>query len=139
MTLAEKQRQMICTINAMGDCFDQYSFLLLKAGQLPPLPDKDRTDDCLVAGCQSKVWLKPTVIEGYFYMEADSDTLILRGVLAVLSELLNGASAAEVAALSITLLQETELSATFTSTRSSGLSGILETIRAACTGDHTLL
>ena len=139
MTLAEKQRQMICTINAMGDCFDQYSFLLLKAGQLSPMPDEHKTDDRLVAGCQSKVWLKLTVIEGCFYMEADSDTLILRGVLAVLSDLLNGAPAADVAALPITLLQETELSATFTSTRSSGLSGILETIRAACTGDHTLL
>lgn len=64
-------------------------------------------------------------------MQADSDTMLIRGVLAVLIDLLEGTPANEVAETEITLLQETELSATFTSDRTSGMRSILRQIRAS--------
>lgn len=57
MTLQEKQENMIREINSLGDCFDQYSYLIFKASQLPPLPEAQRTNARLVSGCQSRVWL----------------------------------------------------------------------------------
>lgn len=132
MTLAEKQCRLIEQINSVGDCFDQYSYLLVRAGQLAAMPDCRKTEDRLVAGCQSKVWLQLSVHQGRLSMEADSDTLILRGVLAVLIELLDGEKASEVAVLPITLLQETELAATFTSARTAGMTSILKRIQAVC-------
>ncbi len=129
MTLKEKQAELIRVINGMGDCFDQYSYLIFKASQLPPLPEKLRTNARLVSGCQSRVWLITQVEDGTFHMQADSDTMLIRGILAILTELLDGMPAREVAEAEITVLRETELSATFTSERNIGMRSILRQIR----------
>ena len=131
MTLREKQEKMVREINSLGDCFDQYSFLIFKASQLPPLPEEQRTNARLVSGCQSRVWLITETQDGIFHMAADSDTMLIRGILAVLMELLEGTPAREVAETEITLLRETELSATFTSDRTSGMRAILRQIRTS--------
>lgn len=131
MTVQEKQEAMIQEINSLGDCFDQYSYLIFKASQLPPLPQKERTNARLVSGCQSRVWLITETKNGIFHMRADSDTMLIRGILAVLTELLDGMPTREVAETEITLLRETELSATFTSDRSIGMKAILRQLQGA--------
>lgn len=129
MTLAQRQKEMIDEINAVGDCFDQYSYLILQSGLLPPFPEERRREEHLVRGCQSRVWLYPWKEDGRFRLRADSDTLIIRGVLALLIRLLDGADAREVSETELTLLQETDLAATFTSDRSSGMGAVLRQIR----------
>lgn len=129
MTLAQRQKNMIDEINAAGDCFDQYSYLIFQSGLLPPFPEERRREGHLVKGCQSKVWLNAWKEDGRFRLRADSDTLIIRGVLALLIRLLDGADAREVSETELTLLQETDLAATFTSDRSSGLRAVLQQIR----------
>lgn len=131
MTLAERQEHMIEAINELGDCFDQYSYLLVKAQELPVLPERRRTPEALVPGCQSQVWLYALKEAGRLYFEADSDTLILRGVLQLLRELLDGAACEEAVALEIRLLAETELAATFTSDRNTGVKSILAKLKQA--------
>lgn len=129
MTLAQRQKDMIAGINAVGDCFDQYSYLILQSGLLPPFPGERRREEYLVKGCQSRVWLYTWTEEGRFHLRADSDTLIVRGVLALLIRLLDGADPREVAAAELTLLRETELAATFTSDRSSGMRAVIRRIQ----------
>lgn len=129
MTLAQRQKEMIDGINAVGACFDQYSYLILQSGLLPPFPEECRREEHLVRGCQSRVWLHTWTENGSFHLRADSDTLIIRGVLTLLIRLLDGADAREVAATELTLLRETELAATFTSDRSSGMGAVLRQIR----------
>ena len=119
MTLSEKQNAMIAEINRLGDCFEQYSYLLVNIGET------------LVPGCQSKVWLSVRTVHGRVYFDADSDTLILKGVLQLLRELLWGEEISEVSALHITLFTETELAATFTSDRNTGVREIIRRI-ASC-------
>lgn len=131
MTLAEKQEQMIGKINGYGDCFEQYSYLIVKSGHLPQLAAEKRTQENLVSGCQSVVWLALTVEAGMLRIEGDSDTLILRGVIQLLRELLDGEPAAEAATLHVRLFEETELGATFTSDRSTGIKSMLRMIREA--------
>ena len=122
MTVAEKQEQLIRSINALGDCFDQYNYLIVRSNDLPPLPEEYRQDANLVKGCQSKVWLHmQTNSDGSFHLDADSDALILKGLLAIIAELVDGAPVAEVAALEWNILNCTELGATFTSARSAGM------------------
>lgn len=130
MTLAERQNQMIEAINALGDCFDQYSYLLIKAQELAGLPEDRKTAEALIPGCQSQVWLYVWRENGRIRFEGDSDTLILRGVLKILMELLDGQSAEEVAGLPVRLFQETELAATFTSDRNTGVRSILKRIQS---------
>lgn len=129
MTLAQRQKEMIDEINAVGDCFDQYSYLILQSGLLPPFPEERRREEHLVRGCQSRVWLHTWTEGRRFRLQADSDTLIIRGVLTLLIRLLDGVDAREVAETELTLLRETELAATFTSDRSSGMGAVLRQIR----------
>lgn len=129
MTLAEKQEELIASINALGDCFDQYSYLIVRSNDLPPLPEECRTDKNLVKGCQSKVWLHIAFPGGVLHLDCDSDALILKGVLAVLRDLVEGSSAQELAVLKWTFLDRTELGATFTSARSAGMRQVLQTLQ----------
>ena len=130
MTLIEKQERMIAEINALGDCFDQYSYLLVKAQELPDLTEAQKTDAALVPGCQSQVWLYVWTEFGRLRFEADSDTLILRGVLQLLRELLDGEPVRDVTALDVRLFAETELAATFTSDRNTGVKSILRRMQS---------
>ena len=131
MTLEEKQRALIRRINGLGDCFEQYSYLIAASAQLPHMSEADKREEYLVTGCQSKVWLKLGFHDGRLRMEADSDTLVIRGALAIICSLLEGAEAHEVAEVNITLFTDTELTAAFTSGRSAGLRAIVETIQKA--------
>lgn len=132
MTLDEKQSNLIDTINETGDCFDQYALLLVKAQELPQIPDERMIPEALVRGCQSRVWFYLHEEDKKVYMDADSDTLILRGVLAILKELIDGESMEEVADLEIRIFEETELGATFTSDRNTGVRTIIKKIQEFC-------
>ena len=130
MTIAERERALAEEIAAIGDVFDQYSWLVAKSADLAPLPEALRRDENLVTGCQSRVWLAllPSP-DGTVRLAADSDTLILRGVLALFSELAEGRCAAELAAASWDLFRGTDLELAFTSERAAGLDLIAERIR----------
>ena len=78
MTLEEKQEQLIAQINAIGDCFDQYSYLIVRSHDLPPYPEKYRTEEYLVKGCQSKVWIHTAFPGGELRLDCDSDTVLLK-------------------------------------------------------------
>ena len=129
MTLAEKQEEMIQRIKAVGDCFDQYNYLVVKAQSLPEMTPENKKDENLVSGCQSLLWLFVKAEEGYLHMEADSDTLILRGVLEILRELFDGEKIEEIQALPVRLFEETELAATFTSDRNTGIKTIIQKLK----------
>lgn len=129
MTLAKAQDRLVDEINALGDAFAQYEYLISLSGLFPPMAPEERTEERLVRGCQSRVWLDMQLRDGRFYLRADSGTLIIRGVLALLCELLNGRPAAEVAAAQLDFLQRTELTATFADTRRQGLAAVLGRIR----------
>ena len=129
MTLAQRQEDMIASINAIGDCLEQYSYLIMQSARLPVMSDEDRREAYLVPGCQSKVWMKISGHDGHLHLEMDSDTLIIRGILALFIELLEGCSVEEVYQTELTLLEQTELAATFTSDRDLGVRSILFQIK----------
>ena len=129
MTLAEKQEEMIRRINEVGDCFDQYNYLVVKAQSLPEMSPEKKKDENLLSGCQSLLWLSVEAEDGRLHMEADSDTLILRGVLELLRELFDGEKIEEIQALPVRLFEETELAATFTSDRNTGIKTIIQKLK----------
>lgn len=129
MTLQEKQIRLRDEVNALGDCLEQFSYLTTAAGELPRLRDELRSPEYLVSGCQSKVWLCISFLRGRIHLDADSDTLLLKGVLYLLLSLLEGCPAQEVAETEITCFHETELLASFTESRNHGFRSILATIR----------
>lgn len=129
MTIAGRQDAIVEAINSLGDGFEQYSYLIFRAGQLPPMTSEYKTDEALVAGCQSIVWLRLNVVDGIMNMQADSDTLIIKGILAILAEIVDGCDANELISTPITVLERTDLAATFESERLTGIRSILKSIR----------
>lgn len=129
MTIRKKQDQLIEKFNALGDCFEQYTYLIALSAKLQPMVDSDRTEDNLVKGCQSKVWLKIRLNDGIITISADSDTLIIKGVLYILIDLLSGCTPSEIELYELDFLEKTQLAETFASDRLNGISSIVTTIK----------
>lgn len=132
MTLRERQAVLVEQVNRLGDCFDQYAFLVSRAALLPRAPDGLHAEEYLVKGCQSRVWLRLSGDgDGALHLEADSDTLILKGVLELFAGLVAGSTPEEIAADPWDFLDRTELTVTFPSARMAGLASIVQRIRDA--------
>ena len=133
MTIKECEAQMADEINALGDCLDQYSYLIAKSGQLPPMEETARDKCRLVAGCQSKVWIGVEIKAGRVHLEMDSDALVIRGVLALLGDLLEGRTVQEIIQMEpFGLFERTELAVTFSSERRQGIDSMIRQIQEDC-------
>ena len=125
----ERQDKIIRDFLEVGDAFDQYAYLIELSVMLPGLPEEKKTEDRLVKGCQSSVWLDMRAQNGIFEFDADSDTLILKGILYLLRDILNGQTAEEVARADIRFLAETDIMTTFGSDRQKGIGYITRKIK----------
>lgn len=123
------QTQIIQEFNAIGDSFDQYSYLIELACQLPALPDSEKTEEHLIKGCHSLVYLLIHVEDGRLYVRADSNTLILKGVLFLLIQMFSGQPVGEIAKARVRFLSETALMETFESDRQKGIGYIIQKIQ----------
>lgn len=128
-TIGEIQDKIIADFYNIGDSFDQYTYLMELGCTLSPMPDIYRTDENLVQGCQSRVWLKAISERGLFYFTADSDTLIIKGILYILQQLFCGQSPHDVASADITFMKETAITETFNDTRQKGIGYIINALK----------
>lgn len=130
-TLEERKRELAEEFSQFRDGFDRYSYLVELAGLLPPYPDHLRTEDRLVRGCQSHVWLDIRPGGGLFQFAGDSDTLILKGVLLLLQDLFNGLPVEEVAGGQVDFTALTGLENGLPIDRQKGVGYILRSLRQA--------
>jgi len=128
--IREAQQRMVVRFTEMDDPLFTYELLIDAGRRLERLLEAEKTDWRKVKGCQSQAWLKLSAPGGAFRMEADSDTLVVCGILEMLTEAFNGASCAAVAAAPVDFLQEAGVMDTFDATRRAGISRIIEDIRA---------
>lgn len=130
-TIYERESRFIKDFNEIGDSFDQYAYLIELSCILPPLPEELKTDENVVAGCQSTVWLDIRTDGGIFRFSSDSNTLIIKGVLYILQDLFNGQPVSAVAAANLSFLRETAIMDTFESSRQKGLGYVIARLQAA--------
>ena len=130
----ELQQGIVDDFTMMGDGFGQYAYLIELSVTLPALPEEKKTEDRVVKGCQSHVWLDTRVENGLFSFDADSDTLILKGVLVLLQSIFNGQKAEEVAGAKVWFFEKTEIMATFDADRQKGIGYIIQTLQKAAAG-----
>lgn len=128
-TIREIQDKIIHEFLEIGDGFDQYAYLIELSCLLPPLPEEKKTEDRLVKGCQSSVWLDLYAEGGLLRLHSDSNTLIIKGVLYILEEILSGQPLDQVAEAEIDFLRKTAIMDTFESSRRKGLGFVLRSIR----------
>jgi cysteine desulfuration protein SufE len=128
-TIREKQDAVICDFEEVGDGFMKYAHLLGFASQSPKMRPSEKNDSNLLQECQSGVWLNIRVINGLFYFTADSDAMIIKGILYLLQFVMCGQHAREVAEAEIDFLQRIDMTETLSPGRQNDLQIILHTLQ----------
>ena len=132
MTMLQENRKKLREEFAeLEDGFERYAYLVEISGLLPPMPAAQHIPENLVRGCQSQVWLHAWCEDGRFYFSGDSDTMIIKGVLLLLQDLVNGIPVEEAATLDVDVLGDAGLTAEFSDTRQKGIGAAVEKLREA--------
>jgi cysteine desulfuration protein SufE len=97
MTINEIQDQIIEEFSELEDWMDKYQLLIDLGSEQEPLAEEYKTDSNLIEGCQSRVWLQADEVDGRLIFQAESDALIVKGVLGIVSLIVDGACVHEVA------------------------------------------
>ena len=129
MTLKEKQEQIVDEFSLYDDWLDKYEYLIELGKNLPGLPDGKKTEDRLIKGCQSRVWLDTEYDGTNLTFSADSDAIITRGILSLLVNVYSGCTPAEILADDFSFLDTLGLKENLSPTRANGLASMIETIR----------
>jgi cysteine desulfuration protein SufE len=127
--VAARQQKLIEEFNALGDWEARYKHLIELGKQLEPMPAQFQNDTFKVKGCQSQVWLHAQIDEqGRMRLSADSDALIVKGLVAVLLKVYDGALAEDVLSAPTTFLKELGFEGGLSPSRANGLYAMLKQI-----------
>ena len=128
-TLEEAKAAVVEEFSMFDEWLDKYEYLIELGNNLDVFPVELKTDDRLIKGCQSRVWLDATAKDGKIFFRADSDAIITKGIISLLIQVYNGRSAAEIAADDFGFVEQIGLRANLSPTRANGLNSMIETIR----------
>ena len=129
MTINEAQDEVIEEFSDLTDWMDKYQLLIDLGNELEPLDAKYKTDDNLIDGCQSRVWLQADMKDGLLCFTAESDALIVKGIIALLIRVLSGHTPDEIAAADLYFIERIGLKDHLSPTRSNGLLAMLKQIK----------
>ena len=97
MSLEESKQSIIDDFSMFDEWLDKYEYIIELGKKLDSFPENKKTDDRLIKGCQSRVWLDWEVKDGKLYFTADSDAIITKGIISLLISVYSGRSAEEIA------------------------------------------
>lgn len=129
MTIEEIQQEIIEEFSELDDWMDRYQLLIDLGEEQEPLPASDKTDDNLIDGCQSRVWLVCSEENGILSFRAESDALIVKGIVSLLIRVVSGHTAQEILDADLHFIQAIGLTEHLSPTRSNGLLAMVKQIR----------
>jgi cysteine desulfuration protein SufE len=124
------QDEIVASFRLFPEWLDRYQYLIDLGRKLPPLAEEEKTDDKLLAGCQSRVWLYLEGDAGRITIRANSDAAIVSGLIALLIQVYSGCSARQIVDTKPRFIQEIGLADHLSPTRANGLHAMLNAIRA---------
>ena len=131
MSLEESKQSIIDDFSMFDEWLDKYEYIIELGKKLDSFPENKKTDDRLIKGCQSRVWLDWEVKDGKLYFTADSDAIITKGIISLLISVYSGRSAEEIAGDDFSFLEKLGLKENLSPTRANGLESMVETIKRA--------
>lgn len=130
MTIEQTQQEIIEEFIDIEDWLDRYAQIIDMGNELPAIDDSLKTPDRLIEGCQSRVWLDARRDDdGNLHFEADSDALIVKGIIAMLIRVLNGHSPQEILDADLHFIDDIGLSEHLSPTRSNGLLAMVKQMK----------
>lgn len=125
----ELQDAVIEEFSALTDWMDRYALLIELGSSLPPLDEKYKTESNLIEGCQSRVWLHADLVDGKVYFRAESDAVIVKGIVSLLINILSGHTPQEIIDARLYFIDEIGLREHLSPTRSNGLLAMVKQMR----------
>lgn len=129
MSVTEKRNALVELFRLLPDKDECFAHLLALGRRYPALDPIEKTDDRLIPGCVSRLWLKPELRDGRCYFQMDADAQIAKGVAALLCDFYNGETPATVVAAEPDFLREIGLSQILSANRSNGLTSLRRHIK----------
>lgn len=129
ITLEEAEKDVVETFSMYEEWLDKYEYLIDLGKNLEPYPEEKKTDDRLIKGCQSRVWLDCRMEEGRLYFNADSDAIITKGIISLLIGIYSGRTPQEIAGSDFSFIEKIGLKENLSPTRANGLVSMISTIR----------
>ncbi|MCX6247582.1 MAG: SufE family protein [Bacteroidetes bacterium] len=129
MTIAEVQEQIVSEFLLFEEWEDKYIYLNEMGRSLPLLEEKYRTDQYVITGCQSKVWLHAEYRDGKIFFSADSDAIITKGIVNLLIRVLSGHTPDEILNADMDFIEKIGLREHLSPTRSNGLTSMIKQMK----------
>ena len=129
MSILKKQHKIITEFSLFEDWNDTYEHIIAIGRTMKDYPDSHKTEDFLIRGCQSKVWLKAEIIDGKVFYSADSDTAIIKGIIALLLEIYSANLPDDIIMADTNFIKEIGLKDFLAPTRANGLVAMLNQIK----------
>ena len=129
MTLTQTQQELIDEFAMFTDWQDRYEHLIELGKDLPLIAPEHKTDDNLVRGCQSRVWLSAEHKDGLVHFTADSDAMITKGIVALLVRVYNDRTPQEILGASTEFIDQIGLRAHLSPNRANGLSAMIDQMK----------
>ena len=128
-TINEIQDQVITDFSVFDDWMDKYSLLIDMGNELLPLDVKYKTQNNLIEGCQSRVWLYADCMDGKVVFRGDSDAVIVKGIVSLLIRVLSGHTPEEILSADLYFIDAIGLKEHLSPTRSNGLVSMLKQMK----------
>ena len=129
-TLKEAEDEVVDSFSMYDEWLDKYEYLIDLGKNLAPYPDSSKTDDRLIKGCQSRVWLDYQMKDGKLWFTADSDAIITKGIISLLVSIYSGRTPEEIASSDFSFIEKIGLKENLSPTRANGLTSMIATIKA---------
>jgi len=129
ISINEVQQEIIDEFSLFDDWTDRYEYIIDLGKKLPPLPEKNKTEDNLIKGCQSQVWLTAHLEHGTVVFEGDSDAIIVKGLVSLLIRVLSGHSPEEIVDAQLFFIEEIGMTQHLAQTRSNGLLSMVKQMK----------
>jgi len=138
MTINETQNEIIEEFDLFDDWADKYEYIIDLGKKLPSLDARYKTEENIIKGCQSRVWLHAYLDGGLLRFEADSDAIIVKGLVSILVRTLSGHTPEEIANANVYVLEKVGLQQHLAQTRSNGLASMLKQMKTYAVAFQTL-
>ncbi len=129
MTINGKQEEIISEFQDIDDWMDRYAYIIDLGNALPPIDEKYKTPEHLIEGCQSRVWLNAELKDGKVHYTADSDAIIVKGIISLLVSVLNDHTPDEILSSDLHFIDAIGLSEHLSPTRSNGLLAMVKQMK----------
>jgi cysteine desulfuration protein SufE len=123
------QEEIIEEFSMFDDWLDRYDYLISLSESLPVIAPEHKTEEYIIEGCQSRVWVDARVEDGKIFYSADSDAIITKGIIALLVRVMNGRTPQEIIDLDLYFIDAIGLGENLSPTRSNGLVAMIKQMK----------